>query len=119
MSAEEESRMEEIPISKFKATCLAVLEKVRRTGQPIRVTRFGKVVAEVVPPQSKGAGKAPLGGMEGKLIIVGDIISPIVGVEEWEVLRDETAAGHSHLDLERLRSRPAPRKGPQGTGKRR
>jgi len=31
--------MEEIAISKFKATCLAVLERVRLTNQPIRVTR--------------------------------------------------------------------------------
>ena len=42
--------MEEIAISKFKATCLAVLEKVRKTGKPILVTRFGQPVAEVVPP---------------------------------------------------------------------
>ena len=32
--------MEEIAIEKFKATCLAVLEKVKKTGQPILVTRF-------------------------------------------------------------------------------
>ncbi|MGH9042311.1 MAG: type II toxin-antitoxin system prevent-host-death family antitoxin, partial [Acidimicrobiia bacterium] len=30
-----------IPISKFKATCLAVLEEVRRTGRPVVVTRRG------------------------------------------------------------------------------
>jgi len=29
---------------------LALLEQVRRTKQPILVTRFGKPVAEVVPP---------------------------------------------------------------------
>ncbi len=34
--------MEEIAISKFKATCLAVLERVRKTGQPVLVTRFGQ-----------------------------------------------------------------------------
>ena len=27
--------MEEIAISKFKATCLAVLQKVKKTGKPI------------------------------------------------------------------------------------
>ena len=31
--------MEEIAISKFKATCLAVLENVRKTGKAIPVTR--------------------------------------------------------------------------------
>ena len=37
-------------ISKFKATCLATLERVRRTGRPLRVTRFGKPIADIVPP---------------------------------------------------------------------
>src|SRR5277367_925963 len=45
--------VEEIAISKFKATCLAVLEKVRKTGKPILVTRFGQPLAEVVPPPVK------------------------------------------------------------------
>ena len=44
--------MQEIAISKFKATCLAVLEDVRRTGAPVRVTRFGRPVAEVVPARN-------------------------------------------------------------------
>ena len=39
--------MEKIAISKFKATCLAVLERVRRTKKPILITRFGQPVAEV------------------------------------------------------------------------
>ncbi len=33
---------ETMAISKFKATCLAVLERVRRTGRPVVVTRFVK-----------------------------------------------------------------------------
>ena len=37
--------MEEIAISKFKATCLAVVERVRKTRKPIRITKFGKPVA--------------------------------------------------------------------------
>ena len=41
--------MKEIAISKFKATCLAVLERVRKTGEPILVTRFGHPVAEITP----------------------------------------------------------------------
>src|SRR5207302_1891342 len=39
--------MEEMAISKFKATCLAVLERVRKTKKPILVTRFGEPIAEV------------------------------------------------------------------------
>ena len=79
--------MEEIAISKFKATCLAVLERVRKTKRPILVTRFGKPVAQVVPP---AAGERPaswLGAMAGSGRIVGDIVSPIVDEQDWEVLR--------------------------------
>jgi prevent-host-death family protein len=41
--------MKEIAISVFKAKCLGILEEVRKTRKPIRITRFGKPVAEVVP----------------------------------------------------------------------
>ena len=42
--------MEKIAISKFKATRLAVLEKVRKTGEPVMVTRFGHPVAQISAP---------------------------------------------------------------------
>jgi hypothetical protein len=39
-----------LPFPSFKAKCLALLERVRRTKKPIRITRFGNPVAEGVPP---------------------------------------------------------------------
>jgi prevent-host-death family protein len=68
--------MEEIAISKFKATCLAVLEQVRVTGKPVRVTRFGKPVAEVLPVTEAKKGKKGrriLGTMAGTMTILGDL----------------------------------------------
>ncbi len=41
---------ETIMISKFKATCLAVLNKVKQTGQPVLVTRRGEPIALIEPP---------------------------------------------------------------------
>ena len=79
--------MEEIAISKFKATCLAVLEKVRRTGRPILVTRFGKPVAEIAPPPPPARAKRWLGNMAGTLQIVGDIIGPASDEDDWEALQ--------------------------------
>lgn len=78
--------MEKIAVSKFKATCLAVLEGVRRTGKPVLVTRFGKPLAQVVPPQLESR-QRKLGTQRGKARIVGDIVAPAVDEEEWEVLR--------------------------------
>ncbi|MEX2302546.1 MAG: type II toxin-antitoxin system Phd/YefM family antitoxin [Bryobacterales bacterium] len=80
--------MEEIAISKFKATCLAVLEQVRRTGQPVRVTRFGKPVAEIVPPAPPKAQGSWIGSMVGTGQILGDIVAPASAESDWEVLRD-------------------------------
>lgn len=78
--------MREIAISKFKATCLAVLERVRRTRQPIRVTKFGDPVAEVVPPSPNLKKKRGLGSMAGTGRIVGDIVSPASEESDWEAL---------------------------------
>lgn len=79
--------LEEIAISKFKATCLAVLKRVRRTGRPIRVTRFGEPVAEIVPPSPPERPQGWLGSMGGTAEIEGDIVSPALEPEEWEALR--------------------------------
>ena len=85
-AVEERSAMEEMAISKFKATCLAVLERVRETRKPVRVTRFGVPVAEVVPPAVKPPKKHWMGSMVGTGRIVGDIVSPSSDEKDWEVL---------------------------------
>ena len=38
-----------MPISKFKVHCLSVMDRVRRTGRSVRITRYGRTVADVVP----------------------------------------------------------------------
>jgi antitoxin (DNA-binding transcriptional repressor) of toxin-antitoxin stability system len=68
--------METIPISKFKATCLATLERVRRTGQRVRVTRFGKPVADIVAPSPEPLQHNWLGSLRGTIEIRGDIVAP-------------------------------------------
>lgn len=77
--------IETIAISEFKATCLAVLERVRRTGASIIVTRHGEPIAEVIPPSSTAEGW--LGGMRGTATIVGDLVEPVSDAGDWEALR--------------------------------
>ena len=72
-------------VSKFKATCLAALERVRRTGRPLRVTRFGKPVADIVPAAPSGPKAGPLGLMRGRGRVVGDLMAPLEDVE-WSGL---------------------------------
>jgi prevent-host-death family protein len=78
--------MEEIAISKFKATCLAVLERVRKTHKPIRITKFGRPVAEVVPPSTPVKRRGWLGVMKGTGQIIGDIVEPASDEKDWEAL---------------------------------
>jgi prevent-host-death family protein len=82
-----ESDVEEIAISKFKATCLAVLEKVRKTGKVVVVTRFGEPVAEVVPPYTSRKPKRWVGSLAGTGEIKGDIVSPASEESDWDALR--------------------------------
>jgi antitoxin (DNA-binding transcriptional repressor) of toxin-antitoxin stability system len=79
--------MEEIAISRFKATCLAVLERVRKTGQPIRITRFGQPIAEINPPGTTKR-HIRLGRGIGTMEILGDIVGPIGDISDWEAAQD-------------------------------
>lgn len=74
-------------ISKFKATCLAVLERVRKTGKPVLVTRRGEPVAQVVPPPPAASerGRA-FGSMAGTATELGDLVAPL-GEDDWEAAR--------------------------------
>lgn len=79
--------METIAISKFKATCLSVLDRVRRTKRPVLITRFGEPVAEVVPPSAPPRPKTWIGSMRGTVRILGDIVSPVSSENDWEAGR--------------------------------
>ena len=81
------SSKERMAISKFKATCLAVLKRVQRTGQPVVITRFDEPVAEVVPVAREEREKGWLGVLAGHGRIVGDVVSPVAPAEEWEATR--------------------------------
>jgi prevent-host-death family protein len=77
--------MREIAISKFKSTCVAVIDEVNRTRKPIRITRLGKPVADLQPtgPSPK---ERVLGGMKGKMELDpdADIVGPIGAFEPWD-----------------------------------
>lgn len=79
--------MREIAISEFKAKCLAIVDEVHKTRRPVRITKFGKPVAELGPPSPAAAAKDWMGAMKGEVKILGDILSPATDPDDWEVLR--------------------------------
>ena len=78
--------IETISISRFKATCLAVLETVRQTGQPVRVARRGEPMAEIVPVSRASNDATWIGSLRATIRIHGDIVSPVAGADDWEAL---------------------------------
>ena len=77
--------MKTIAAGTFKAKCLRLMDEVQSTRQPLLITKKGRPVAKLVP-----ANEPPddiFGCMRGKVEIVGDIVSPVVPIEDWEVLR--------------------------------
>ena len=75
---------ETVSISEFKATCLARLERVRRTGRRLLITRRGEPIAEVVPPSRRVAVESWLGSASTSGRILGDLIEPAVPADQWE-----------------------------------
>jgi prevent-host-death family protein len=74
-----------IKASEFKAKCLALMDEVERTGQPLVITKKGKPVAELVPHRPQNRKKNARGILKDELFITGDIISPID--VEWNALK--------------------------------
>lgn len=75
--------MKEMPAGKFKAKCLAVMDEVQKTGEPVLITKHGKPVAKLVPAPSPPDDIFDY--MKGKAKIVGDIVGPITPEEDWEL----------------------------------
>lgn len=78
--------MPTIAVSKFKATCLAQLEQVRRTGQALLVTKRGVALAQVVPPPVAERSASAFGCMADLVHEIGDVVTPLPE-KDWEVLR--------------------------------
>jgi len=74
--------MQKIPAAQFKSQCLAVMDRVFETGEPVVITKRGKAVVKLVPAEISG--DEILGFMTGKGKIVGDI-ETTVPVTDWNL----------------------------------
>ena len=74
--------MKQIPAGEFKAQCLAIMDQVLQSGEPVVVTKHGKPVVKLVPAEKQE--DDIFGYMAGRAKIVGDIVGPITPLEDWE-----------------------------------
>jgi prevent-host-death family protein len=66
----------------FKARCLALIDEVAETGQPITVTKRGKAKVQIVAIREKP--KTLIGALKGTFEIVGDISGPVFDESDWD-----------------------------------
>jgi prevent-host-death family protein len=76
------ARNEDDSAEQFKTKCLAIVDRVQKTGESVLITKDGKPVAQLSP--AAASPEDALGYMAGKVKIVDDIISPITPPEDWE-----------------------------------
>ena len=73
-----------IAAGKFKEQCLRILDEVNKTHQPVTITKRGKPVAQLIPPEHTSPPSA-FGRLSGTVHMHGDIIEPIE--ETWDAER--------------------------------
>jgi prevent-host-death family protein len=74
-----------IPVTEFKAKCLALIDRVRERGEPITISKRGRVVARLVPAGDED--EKPWLRLRGTAKWIGDPFAPVVKESEIEALK--------------------------------
>ena len=74
--------MRMIPAGEFKARCLRVMEDVKKYRTTVVITKKGRPVAKLVPPDAPAV--EVFGCMAGTARIVGDIEGPALPARAWK-----------------------------------
>jgi prevent-host-death family protein len=67
----------------FKGRCLKIMDEVRLTRQPVVITKRGRPVAKLVPPDE--VARDVFGCLSGVVEILGDIEEPVTPAADWRV----------------------------------
>ena len=70
-----------IPAGVFKAKCLKIMDQVQSRRETVIITKRGKPVAQLSPVED--VDDPIFGFLKGKGEITGDIVSPVLTLEEW------------------------------------
>ena len=80
-----EVRMKEMAAGEFKARCLAIMDQVRESGEPVLITKHGKPVARLVSAREIDRARVNEAFEKLKALRKGTALGGI----SWKALRDE------------------------------
>jgi len=95
--------MRTIPAGEFKARCLRVMEEVKKYRTAVVITKKGRPVAKLVPPDAPATDV--FGCMAGTARIVGDIEAPVLTAEAWKAMGRGAAGRQARRPRARRASR--------------
>lgn len=73
--------MKTMPAVEFNARCLQVIEEVRKYRTPVVITKDGRPVTKLIPPDAPATDV--FGCMAGSARIVGDLEAAVVAPGTW------------------------------------
>ena len=94
--------MKTMGAGEFKARCLRVMEDVKKYRTPVVITKKGRPVAKLVPPDTPTSDV--FGCMAGTARIVGDVEASVLPSETWDAVGRTSRPG-----VKRPRARRAAR----------
>jgi prevent-host-death family protein len=74
-----------VAAAEFKAKCLALIDRVHQRGEPVTITKRGRIVARLVPAGDDS--ERPWERVRGKARWTGDPFAPVVDESEIDALR--------------------------------
>ncbi|MEX2529126.1 MAG: hypothetical protein WEA09_15950 [Gemmatimonadota bacterium] len=105
--------VEEVPSSQARARWNALLERIQQRGGEVRITRYGQVVARLLPAEPPQVRPTFVGSLAGSVVHEGDLISPLDVVWEAAAEGENDRAEGGDGPAERGDG-PAERSSPQG-----
>ena len=75
----------QISATEFKAKCLAIIDQVHDSGEPVKITKHGSVVARLIADGE--VDEKPWLKLRGSGRFIGDPFKPVVEESEIEVLK--------------------------------
>ena len=73
----------QISATEFKAKCLKLLDEVNRTGEVLKISKHGKIVAQLVAVKEE----RPWLKLRGKGRFKGDPFAPVVNAADIQALK--------------------------------
>ena len=77
--------MKTVAAAEFKAKCLAIIDRVHDRGEPVTITKRGRVVARLVPAGDED--EKPWLRLRGRLSRYDDPFEPAVSEDEIDCLK--------------------------------